>query len=71
MKEDLSNTYIKMQAFSNELNQFKEKCKQMGNVAKDLDENFGRKTSAAQNKFNEIETEMRVSDLITVIINLS
>jgi hypothetical protein len=61
-KEDqISNMNIKMQGFTNELKEFKEKCKQMGNLTKDLDVNFGRKTSSAQNKFNEIETEMRVS----------
>lgn len=68
--DNSSNVESKILSFTNELKQFKVNIQQMGECKKDVDENFGRKTSAGQNKFNEIESEMRVSLLKSSQFNI-
>ena len=60
-EDDSLNIDSKLQAFTNELKEFKEKIKRMSDPTKDFDNKFGRKTTEGQNKFNDVEDEMRVS----------
>lgn len=47
-------------SFNRELAEFKVKVKQISDVIKTIDDKLGRKTSATQNKFNNLELEMKV-----------
>jgi hypothetical protein len=55
------NIESKIQSFSIDLNQFKEKFKQMSDLSKGIDDKLGRKPTATQNTFNELDSDMRVS----------
>jgi hypothetical protein len=58
--QDTLNIESKIQSFSIDLNQFKEKFKQMSDRSKCIDDKLGRKTTATQNTFNELDSHMRV-----------
>ncbi len=59
--QDTLNIESKIQSFTIDLNQFKEKFKQMSDLSKGIDDKLGRKTTATQNTFNELDSDMRVS----------